>query len=156
MTATPADSRFHSEFIIGNGGLTTTRDYVYTAKDGVCDVDASSNVAATMSSYEDVPAFDEDAMADALTISTLSVAIAADCINFQLYSEGVFDGEGCDPQDLDHGVAVVAFDTDADSGLDYFVVRNSWGTSWGNEGYIWFQRGTNVCGVSSEPRFAVI
>ena len=141
------------EFIISNGGLTTTDQYSYTAKDGACK--AVTDVAA-LSGYEDVPAFDEDAMVDALTISTLSVGIAADCINFQLYSEGVFDGEGCDPQDLDHGVAVVGFDTDADSGLDYFVVRNSWGASWGAEGYIWFQRGTNVCGVSSEPRFAIV
>ena len=113
-------------------------------------------VAATLSGYEDVPAFDEDAMVDALTISTLSVGIAADCLNFQLYSEGVFDGEGCDPQDIDHGVVVVGFDTDADSGLDYFTVRNSWGTSWGADGYILFARGSNVCGVSSEPRFAIV
>ena len=84
------------EFIISNGGITETTNYKYTARDGTCKTTVP--IAATLSGYEDVPAFDEDAMVDALTISTLSVGIAADCLNFQLYSEGVFDGEGCDPQ----------------------------------------------------------
>ena len=68
----------------------------------------------------------------------------------------MFDGAGCNPEDLDHGVAVVGYNTDAASGLDYFIVRNSWGLSWGDAGYIWFAKGSNVCGVSSEPRFAIV
>ena len=82
----------------------------------------------------------------------MSVAIEADQTAFQLYKSGVLT-EGCGssgiaPTVLDHGVLAVGYGSE--DGQDYFLVKNSWGSSWGDKGYI--KLGTNnVCGILDQP-----
>lgn len=93
-----------------------------------------------------------DALVEAISKQPVSVAIEADQQSFQFYKSGVFDDPSCG-EDLDHGVAAVGYGT-TDDGKDYFKVRNSWGASWGDEGYILMSRSTETqvngtCGILS-------
>jgi len=75
--------------------------------------------------------------------------------NFDHYASGVYDVPGCPTlRNLNHAPVVVGYGTDETSGLDYWLVKNSWGTSWGLEGYIKIRRGVNMCGIASYPYYA--
>lgn len=87
-----------------------------------------------------------DQLKAAIVQGPVSVAIEADQTAFQLYKSGVLT-EGCG-QNLDHGVLAVGYGTE--NGQDYFLVKNSWGESWGDKGFI--KLGTNnVCGILDQP-----
>jgi KDEL-tailed cysteine endopeptidase len=120
------------EWIISNGGIDTEKDYPYTATDTVCDDTKEHTVAVAVGSFEDVPPNNEAALKKAATMQPVSIAIAASGLPFQLYSHGVFNGS-CSNQ-LDHGVLIVGYDTDAETGQEYWIVKNSWGAVWGEQG----------------------
>jgi C1A family cysteine protease len=133
-------------WIIQNGGLDSEADYPYRAQDGSCQRKAS---VASISGYQDVQSGSESALMDALQSQPISVAIEADQSSFQFYKSGVFSGT-CGTQ-LDHGVLLVGAGTD--NGQDYWRVKNSWGSSWGDQGYIRMIRGKNQCGISLMASF---
>jgi len=136
-------------YIISNGGIDTEEDYPYTAQDGQCDTTKEATHAVSLSGFQDVPANDEDSLVKAITGQPVSVAIEADQPAFQSYSGGVFDA-ACGTN-LDHGVLAVGYDTDATSGEDYYIVKNSWAATWGMDGYILMKRnvGTSgICGIA--------
>jgi len=136
------------EWIIQNGGICTEKDYPYTAVDGTCKTTCRS--AVKLSGYKSTNQGDENDLFRAATLTTVSVAIEADEMPFQFYSGGVFD-EQCGTN-LDHGVLVVGYGTD--TGKDYWIVKNSWGTSWGESGYIRMIRNKNICGIAAQPVYA--
>merc|ERR1711934_54435 len=108
----------------------------YTAKTGSCDSSkesaASGVEAGEITSYSDVTTESCSQLMAAVQKGPVSVAIEADQTGFQHYSSGVFSGT-CGTS-LDHGVLVVGYGTD--SGKEYWKVKNSWGTTWGDDGYI--------------------
>merc|ERR1712226_725246 len=138
-----------------NGEDTTEASYPYKAKQGTCDLSGKSKSgAAAISSFKDIAQGDEDALVDACgTQGVISVAVNAGTSGWQLYKEGVFDPWFCNGQKLDHGVAVVGFGTD---GKDYWILRNSWGTVWGEEGYMRIRRGKNTCGIANSASYPVV
>ena len=79
-----------------------------------------------------------DGLVAAIADQPVSVAIEADQRSFQFYKDGVYDDPQCG-ENLDHGVAAVGYGT-TDDGEEYFMVRNSWGATWGKEGYILMSR----------------
>merc|ERR1711874_170206 len=103
-----------------------------------------------MGGYTDVPSRDEDALKSAVSQQPVSVAIEADKSAFQFYSGGVLDNSACGTN-LDHGVLVVGYGTDG--GKDYWKVKNSWGASWGEQGYIRMVRDKNQCGIAQQPSY---
>jgi len=143
------------QYVIANGGLCAESAYPYTAADGTCST--SCTKVSTIKSYADVTADNEDALAAAVAQQPVSVAIEADQSGFQFYSGGVFDGT-CGTS-LDHGVLAVGYGTDTSTGLKYWLVKNSWGATWGLQGYIKLVRKggstTGQCGIAMEPSYPI-
>jgi len=137
------------QYIIQNGGIGSEASYPYTAQDGSCKKVAS---VSTISSFTDITSGSESSLMSAVNNAPISIAIEADQSGFQFYTSGVFKGP-CG-KNLDHGVLLVGYGTDA-SGGDYWRVKNSWGTSWGDSGYIRIARGSDLCGIADAASFPV-
>ncbi|KAF0290773.1 Digestive cysteine proteinase 2 [Amphibalanus amphitrite] len=135
------------DYIKANGGVQTEASYPYTAADGTCQ--ATPPYAATVSGYTDIAGGDEDALADAVAnVGPVAVAIDASHISFQFYSGGIYNESRCFHYLLDHGVLAVGY------GDGYWLVKNSWGTSWGDSGYIKMTRdGSNQCGIATQASY---
>ncbi|WCJ28574.1 xylem cysteine peptidase 1 [Euphorbia peplus] len=136
------------EYIINNGGLHKENDYPYIMEEGTCDEKRGEMDIVKIDGYHDVPENDEASLVKALAHQPVSVAIEASGRDFQFYSGGVFNGH-CGTE-LDHGVAAVGYGTS--KGLDYIIVKNSWGSSWGEKGFIRMKRNTGkaegLCGIN--------
>eukprot|EP00239_Pterosperma_sp_CCMP1384_P001434 CAMPEP_0197849900 /NCGR_PEP_ID=MMETSP1438-20131217/13613_1 /TAXON_ID=1461541 /ORGANISM="Pterosperma sp., Strain CCMP1384" /LENGTH=365 /DNA_ID=CAMNT_0043462795 /DNA_START=60 /DNA_END=1157 /DNA_ORIENTATION=+ len=130
------------QWIINNGGIDTEADYAYTAQNGQCDVKKEKKHVVDISGFQQVPQSDEGAMKKAVTGQPVSIAIQANQMQFQLYHKGVFSAQ-CGTQ-LDHGVLVVGYGEDAGQG--YWIVKNSWGATWGESGYIRMAQGVKPSG----------
>ncbi|XP_020235764.1 vignain [Cajanus cajan] len=144
------------EYIKQKGGITTERNYPYTAQKGTCDASKENDQAVSIDGHEKVPANDENALLKAVANQPVSVAIDAGGYDLQFYSEGVFTGY-CSTE-LNHGVAVVGYGTTVD-GTSYWIVKNSWGPEWGEKGYIRMQRNISnkegLCGIAMEASYPV-
>jgi len=137
------------QYIISNPGIASEEAYPYTAQDGTCNTAAKSVTMIT--GYTDVTSGDEGALMKAVNVGPVSVAIEADQSCFQFYSGGVLNDPTCGTQ-LDHGVLAVGYGTL--SGQDYWIVKNSWGTSWGVEsGYVFIAKGIDECGIATENSY---
>jgi len=144
------------QYIIANKGIDTEASYPYKAVQGTCAYNAA-NSAATLSSYQDVTTGDENALAVAVQQQPVSVAIDASHISFQLYHSGIYHSILCSTTKLDHGVLAVGFGTDTDSKRNYWIVKNSWGTSWGQEGYIYMSKDRdNNCGIATSASYPIV
>jgi C1A family cysteine protease len=140
-------------YVIDNKGITSESSYPYTAAGGTCNTHVTT--VASISSCSDVPANNQVALKEAVAVGPVSVAIEADTRAFQLYSSGVITGTACGTK-LDHGVLVVGYGVE--NGIKYWLVKNSWSSTWGDAGYVKIQRSdsTNdagVCGIAMQPSF---
>lgn len=149
--------------------------YPYTATDTPCVYNASNTTGVTVVDWSWVACANPypsnppckgtaspyipsvNQIMTALQGQPLSISIEANKMGFQMYQSGVFDDTHCGTR-LDHAVDMVGWGFDAASGLSYWNIRNSWGTSWGNQGYIWMAiQGTGadqqvgICGCQMEP-----
>ena len=130
-------------------------DYPYTATDEKCRYDASQGLFE-ISSVTTVNG-DVASMKAAVTQQPLSIALDAGSRVFQSYTSGVIDSHSCGTQ-LNHAVVMVGYGTDTDSGLDYWLVRNSWGTTWGDNGFVRIAavEGKGICGINGEVYYPTI
>jgi len=136
------------EWIGKNNGLCTEQAYPYfsgtTKTNGACQKSCSIVSGSDISSTVSVSANSDNAMMTALAQQPVSVAIEADQSSFQLYKSGVFTGS-CGTN-LDHGVLLVGYGNM--NGLDYYIMKNSWSTSWGSQGYMYMGKGVDASGKS--------
>jgi cathepsin L len=139
------------------GGIESEENYPYNADQGDCQYDAKKKVT-TVSGFKDIPTGDEKALTEAnANIGPISVAIDASSQEFQFYSGGVYDNEDCGngPSDLDHGVTLVGYGTE--DGKDYYIVKNSWNSGWGLDGYIKMSRNkNNQCGIATAASYPLM
>jgi hypothetical protein len=131
-------------------GLCKEDDYPYKAEKGwKCKASSCTPVEGTfISGYQDVDP-NEEALGEALQIGPISVAIEADQLGFQMYKSGIFDGT-CGTN-LDHGVLLVGYGSE--DGQAYWKVKNSWGSSWGENGYIRLIQNQDECGIADTPSY---
>jgi len=132
------------EYIIKNGGICSEASYPYQGVQGKCKSSSCKSVA-TISSYADVPSGNEADLYTVIQNGPVSIAIEADQSAFQFYSTGVFSA-ACG-HNLDHGVLIVGYST-ASGTAPYWIVKNSWGASWGMSGYILMIEGKDECGLA--------
>jgi hypothetical protein len=132
------------QYVIDNKGLATQKDYPYTAVDQTCKTGKART--APITGFTDVPVNSAAALKAAIAKQPVSVAIEADTFTFQSYTSGVITGTACGTQ-LDHGVVAVGYNDAASPA--YYLVRNSWGASWGDAGHvkIGIENGAGVCGI---------
>ena len=138
---------------IEKNGIAAEADYPYTSGSGwagFCNTSKSKATVVTLTGHTDVPKDDEDALQAAVAKQPVSIAIEADRSAFQHYKSGILDNSACGTK-LDHGVLIVGYGTD--NGVDYWKVKNSWGTVWGEQGYIRMVRGKNQCGIASQASY---
>jgi C1A family cysteine protease len=102
-------------------------DYQYTAKDGSCQASASEG-KVLVSQIHNVQAQSVDQLKAAIAQGPVAVTIEADTMTFQMYTSGILDSTKCGTN-LDHAVAAVGYGTE--NGVEYYIVRNSWGANWG-------------------------
>ncbi|XP_053538708.1 procathepsin L [Ictalurus punctatus] len=148
------------DYIINNGGIDTEESYPYTASDGYCRFNPAT-VRATCNSYVYVRSGDENALQQAVaTIGPISVAIDAGQSSFQLYESGIYYEPKCSRTNLNHAVLAVGYGTEILFMFykqDYWLVKNSWGLQWGENGYIKMARNDlNQCGIATNAIFPLV
>jgi cathepsin L len=146
------DSAF--KYVIKNDGDDTELSYPYTATDGTCSF-KRGDVGATFSNYTDIQKGDCSALLHAVaTVGPVSVAVNANGI--MNYETGIYSDSSCDPQALDHGVLVVGYGETVE-GNKFWIVKNSWGTDWGQDGYIYWDRDIDdMCGICQSASYPVV
>jgi len=141
------------QYVISAGGIDTESCYPYSAMDGNCHFNkAAPCCGSTVTKYTDVTSGSESALQQAVYTVPTAVGIDASQSSFQFYSGGVYYEPDCSSTQLDHGVLAVGWGTD--SGSDYWIVKNSWGEDWGQQGYIWMARNkNNNCGIATAASY---
>ncbi|XP_020541048.2 senescence-specific cysteine protease SAG12 [Jatropha curcas] len=142
------------QYILKNGGLTSEANYPYQGEDGICSKKKTATSTAKITGYEDVPSNSEKALLQAVANQPVSVAIDASGYDFRFYSSGVFKGD-C-TTDLNHAVTVIGYGSSSD-GTKYWLLKNSWGTGWGENGYMRMQREISakegLCGIAMKASY---
>ena len=146
------DGAFH--YAIDNG-MCSESEYSYQAVGGECE---NCEPVVKISGCVDVTPKNEVDLKTAVRLGPVSVAIEADTKIFQLYKSGVLTSDTCGTS-LDHGVLIVGYGSE--DGEKYWLVKNSWGTSWGENGYIKIGRSDDtdtegVCGIAMQPSYPIV
>jgi len=137
-------------------GIELESSYPYTAQTGTCQYNASA-VVFKNAGYGNVTKNNEVALLNAVYSQPISVCVEADQSVFQLYTGGVITSAACGTQ-LDHAILATGYATTS-AGQSYWIVKNSWGSSWGNQGYVWIAKSSStntngICGIAMNAAFA--
>ncbi|XP_017640138.1 ervatamin-B-like [Gossypium arboreum] len=142
------------DYISKNQGIASEESYSYKQIQETCDTQI--NEVATISGYQMVPKNDEEALLKAVTNQPVSVALEGNGRDFQFYNGGVFTGD-CG-NSLTHAVTIVGYGT-SEEGLNYWLIKNSWGQSWGENGYMKIQRNVEtqggLCGIAMKASYPI-
>lgn len=139
--------------VLEEGGIESEFEYPYTAHDGVCKYEKRRAVA-TVTGWVNIPRTELALLQAVAVVGPISVGIDASS-SFMHYRSGVYYDPECSPAHLNHGVLVVGYGTE--NGMDYWLVKNSWGSHWGDEGYIKMARNkSNMCGIASLASFPLV
>uniref|UniRef100_A0A8C4RRZ3 Cathepsin L1-like n=1 Tax=Erpetoichthys calabaricus TaxID=27687 RepID=A0A8C4RRZ3_ERPCA len=125
------------QYVINSGGIQAEATYPYTMA-----------VSTEVANYKYLPIGNEQALADALaTIGPISVVIDASQISFQFYLSGIYDDPNCSVLNLNHAMLAVGYGFQGSN--NYWIIKNSWGTLWGENGYLMLAKDkNNACGIS--------
>eukprot|EP00463_Aulacantha_scolymantha_P004534 TRINITY_DN564_c0_g1_i2.p1 TRINITY_DN564_c0_g1~~TRINITY_DN564_c0_g1_i2.p1 ORF type:complete len:209 (-),score=35.73 TRINITY_DN564_c0_g1_i2:158-784(-) len=145
------------QYLMWAGGQEASADYRYTARDGRCQF-VASKIKATISDEFNITEGDEsDTGLPGAIANKGPVSICYQVVSdFNHYKSGVYQSKNCrnGPHDVNHAVLAVGYGTE--SGLPYYMVKNSWGTSFGIQGYFKILRGKNMCGLATCSSYPII
>ncbi|KAK5857545.1 hypothetical protein PBY51_010784 [Eleginops maclovinus] len=144
-------------YISTNGGIESENSYPYEAMDGMCRHNPAYS-ATTCTGFVNLNRGDEAALEEAVaTVGPVSVAIDASHPTFQLYHSGLYDEPACSSTLLNHAVLVVGYDSRSLIYNRYWLVKNSWGLGWGEQGYIRMSKDKyNQCGIATTASYPLV
>lgn len=131
------------------GNIMTDSSWPYMNGASNCTY-VGKTVGATLTSYQSLA--QSEATLTTFTATYGPIAVAVDATSWQLYESGVLTD--CTYQSLDHGVLVVGYNNDANP--PYWILKNTWGTEWGMNGYIYVEKGVNACGIKEDASTAFV
>ena len=137
-------------------GMCSETDYPYVAEDDPCKESKCLkfiNIKGCVD-IQDVEPKQEETMRSVVASWPIAIGINGGASSFQSYQSGVLDDPECN-DNLDHGVMIVGYNTTSD-GKDYWIIKNSWGLEWGQDGYIYVVRGMNECGLAEYASYPVL
>ncbi|KAN0028681.1 hypothetical protein ACTFIV_010530 [Dictyostelium citrinum] len=143
------------KYVIENGGINQQHNYRYKGRVGECTYNnIDSNARA--SKYVLILRNDENSLANAIaTVGPVSVAYDASTIEFMYYKSGIYHSKDCNKDRTTHAVLVVGYGSE--NGVDFWIIKNSWGLGWGEQGYFRMRRNTgNKCGVATLSSYPVL
>ena len=145
------------QYIIENG-LCTNLSYPYIASEQSCQQSNCKSIV-NITEYQNIMPNSEKILQKATYQQPVSVAIQANKRSFQLYKSGIYSDLNCGTQ-LDHGVLVIGYGYDPNYNMKYWIIKNSWGTNWGENGYIRIQKDIEnekgLCGIAMQPSIPII
>jgi len=143
------------DYIMSAGGQESESAYPYTAQDGTCSFN-KAKIAAKIKSWKYATSDYDETLLQKNLVSWGPLSVCVDAANWQDYQSGVMTWEECAWVNvLDHCVQLVGYQTNTPSG-NYWIVRNSWNTDWGINGYIWLSMGSDTCGIAHDATCVVI
>merc|ERR1711973_940186 len=145
------------KYIKSYGGSETEESYPYEAREWICRF-KQEKVVAQVSGHHNLPEKDEEALKQAVgSVGPVSVAIDASCRGFRSYRRGVYSHEGCRAKSGDLNHAVLAVGYGQEGGEEYWLVKNSWGTRYGDKGYVKIARNKgNMCGIAWRGAYPLV
>jgi cathepsin F len=144
------------EYVIAAGGQDTETSYPYKAVDEKCSF-KSADVAAKIKSWTYITKNKNETEMAAKLVTVGPLSICVDASTWQYYDKGVVTSNCA--RSLDHCVMITGFDDKTDKSgksVPVWLVRNSWGADWGENGYIWIERGKDLCGVGDEVTIPLV
>ncbi|KAK4474678.1 hypothetical protein MN116_001808 [Schistosoma mekongi] len=149
------------QYVRDNEGIDSETTYPYISGDGSENAKClfnSTNIMAQVTDYVNLPEGDERALMNAVaTIGPVSIAINAGLPSFSMYKSGIYSDPKCtgSSEDLDHGVLLVGYGIE--NGTSYWLIKNSWGKDWGDNGYVKILKDSkNMCGVASAASYPLV
>lgn len=144
------------KWIRDHGGIESDKTYPYVGNGGHCKYNRRYSVT-TLRGYINIPSGDEMKLQEAIaTIGPISVSMDASHQSFRYYSSGIYYEPKCNEKNLTHAVLAVGFDIDH-KGREYYILKNSYGTGWGENGYMKLARNkNNHCGIASRATYPIV
>jgi len=143
------------DYLISAGGIEGEKEYPYTAEDGTCKF-IKADVEGVISNWQYATSWGDETTLQTNLLSWGPLSICVDASNWQDYQNGVMTWEECAYINLlDHCVQLVGYDA-SDENNQYWIVRNSWGTDWGVDGYIWLEMWEDTCGLTEEATSSIV
>ncbi|XP_039127656.1 cysteine proteinase 2-like [Dioscorea cayenensis subsp. rotundata] len=143
------------QYVKYNGGLDTEKSYPYKETDGTCSY-KSENIGVKVINTVNITMDAEDELKHAVGV-VRPVSIAFEVVqSFMSYKSGVYSSDTCgsSPMDVNHAVLAVGYGVE--KGVPYWLIKNSWGTEWGMDGYFKMELGKNMCGVATCASYPVV